>query len=570
MTKKIKAANWIQSLKRLSIGIILIFTLLLISQKYSYRWDLTAEKRFTLTKASYHLLKNLKQETLISVYLEGDDLPAGIKNIRNHTQYLLQDMQKASNGKLTFNFININSIKNAGEKESLQKNLIQKGVLPVNLEVNSESGYSEKLIYPGAIITSGNKSLGFTILENQTIFGTQEALENSLNFLEYKIVNTISKLQQEHVPTIAYLQGHGEVSPIQVSSFNESLSKQNFQIKKVEIGIDPLLDGKTDVLIVAKPTKRFSEEDKFIIDQYVMRGGKILWLLDQIIADIDSFQLVPSIFSIPRENNLDDLLFKYGARINDNLVLDLYCAPIPIVEQIAGNPVPKLYPWVFYPIVRGEQKHPIVKNLDPVLLKFPSSIDTIRSEDIKKTILLSSSNYSKTQKTPFQISLEGAKQKPQPALFNNKDIPMAILLEGKFKSFYARRAEQSQKDLIQKENQAILNAPEQSSKMIIVGDGDVIVNEIDPNGRPLPLGYYRFSRETYANKDFLLNAIEYLIDQDGLIEARNRDISIRLLDKGKIQDQKSLWQFLTVIAPIPILLIMGIILNLRRRKKYTR
>lgn len=569
MAKKIKTTTWIQSFKKLGVGITLLIILLLITQRYSYRWDLTAEKRFTLTQASNSLLKNLKQDILITVYLDGDDLPAGIKNVRNHTKYLLQDMQKASNGKLNYIFVDINSIKNKGEKEALQKVLISKGVLPVNLEVNSESGYSEKLIYPGAIISAGNKSLGLTILENQTLFGAQQALENSLNFLEYKIVNTIYKLQQEHIPTIAYLQGHGEVAPIQVSSFNEVLSKQNFQIKKVEIGIDPLLDGKTDVLIVAKPTQHFSEEDKFIIDQYVMRGGKILWLLDEIIADMDSFQLVPSIFSIPRDNNLDDLLFKYGARINDDLVLDLYCAPVPIVEQIAGNPVPKLYPWVFYPIVRGEQIHPIVKNLDPVLLKFPSSIDTIRSENIKKTILLSSSDYSREQKIPFQISLEGARQKPQPALFNKKSIPLAVLLEGKFKSLYAKRAEQSQRDAILKENQQILNESAQAAKMIIVGDGDIIINETDPNGRPLPLGYYRFSRETYANKDFLLNAIEYLIDQNGLIEARNRDIAIRLLDKGKIQDKKNLWQFLTVVAPIPILLLIGLLFNYRRRKVYS-
>lgn len=570
MKRKNNSSAWLQSFKRLAIGITGLFIILLISQKYNLRWDLTAEKRYTLTDASKNLLKNLNEEVSVTVYLEGNELPAGIKKIRNHTRDLLQDMRRVSNGKLLYSFVNINDIKDVKAKEALQKKLIEKGVLPVNLEVNSESGYSEKIIYPGAIIQQGDKELGLTILENQMIFGAQGALENSLNFLEYKVVNVIDKLQRNHVPSIAFLQGHGEVQVYLVSDFIETLGKQNYQVKKVEIGVDPLLDGKTDVLIVAKPTQPFSEEDKFIIDQYIMHGGKVLWLLDQVIADMDSFQIAPAIFSIPRTTNVSDLIFRYGARVNDDLVLDLYCAPVPIVEEIAGNPQPKLYPWVFYPMVRGDQNIPIVKNLDPVLLKFPSSIDTVKAEGIQKTVLLSTSQYSRTQTIPYQIFLEGARQKPQPALFNKKDIPLAILLEGPFKSHYAHRSTAPQRELLQKEGKEILSQATSPTKMIVVGDGDVIVNETDPNGRPLPLGFYRITRETYANKDFLLNAVEYLMDQSGLIAARNRDISMRLLDKAKVQDQKSLWQFITVGLPVPLLLIFGWWFNRRRRKKFAQ
>lgn len=562
--------KWWSSIKALTIGTVILVGIIFLSQKFNFRWDLTAEKRFTLTDASISLLKNLKEDVQIKVYLEGEDLPVGIKNIRNHTRDLLQDMRRVSGGKLTYEFIDVNFIKDVKEKEKLQKNLISKGVLPVNLEVNSESGYAEKLIYPGAIFTSGNKELGMTILENQMIFGAQGALENSLNFLEYKIVNVIDKLQQDHVPSVAFVQGHGEADIYQVSDFVETLSKQNFQVKKLVLGIDPILDNKTDVLIIAKPTQPYIEEDKFLLDQYVLRGGKILWLMDQVIADMDSFKIAPSIFSIARENNLDDLLFRYGVRVNDDLVLDLYCAPVPIVEEIAGNPTPKLYPWVFYPMVRGDQNIPIVKNLDPVLMKFPSSIDTIKSPGIKKTVLLSSSQYSRKQNIPFQISLEGARQKPQPALFSQKDIPMAVLLEGNFSSHYGHRIQQSFRDAAQKEGVTVLTKATEASKMIVVGDGDIIINEVDPNGRPLPLGYYKITRETYANKDFLLNAVDYLLDQSGLIAARNRDISMRVLDKAKVQDQKSLWQFIAVGFPIPLLLIFGWIFNRRRRKKFAQ
>lgn len=557
-----------QSIKHLIGGLILVALLVFVSQQLSWRWDLTAEKRYTLTDATVELLKNTDKNIEVSVYLEGKQLPAGIQNIRHHTMDLLKDMRRVSGGRLSYQFIDINSIQSADNKKKLQQKLIEKGVLPVNLEVNTESGYSEKLIYPGALIKIGNQELGVTILENQMIFGAHGALENSLNFLEYKIIHTIDKLLRERVPTIGFLQGHGEVEAHHVSDFLETLAKQNFQFKKIEIGKDKLLDGQTDILVVAKPTEAFEEDDKFIIDQYVMRGGHVLWLLDQVIADMDSFQIAPSIFSIPRDNGLDDLLFRYGTRVNNDLVLDLYCVPVPIVEEIAGNPTPKLYPWVFYPMVRGDQSNLIVKNLDPVLFKFPSSIDTIKSPEIKKTVLLSSSPNSRIQNIPFQIALEGARQKPQPALFNKHDIPMAVLLEGRFPSHYARRAVQSQRDLMALENAEILHEAIADSRMIVVGDGDIIVNEVDPNGRPFPLGYYRIDRKTYANKDFLLNAIEYLVDESNLISARNRDISMRLLDREKVQDQKNLWQVVAVGLPIPILLLLGWGFNWRRRKKY--
>ncbi len=568
--KFFKQNSRLSSISGFAIGLIVLIAIFWTGQKINLRWDLTAEKRFTLTNASAQLLKNVHENIEITVFLEGDDLPAGIKNIRNHTQFLLENMRRQTRGRLSYKFTDINSVRNADEKKSLQKNLIDKGVLPVNLEVNSESGYSEKLIYPGAIVRIGEKELGFTILENQMIFGSQGAMENSLNFLEYKIVNTIDKLQRSRVPVISFLQGHGEAEARQVSDFLGALARQNFQIKKVEIGQDLLLDGNTDVLVITKPTQKFSEDDKFILDQYVMRGGKVLWLLDQVIADMDSFKIASSIFSVARETNLDDLLFRYGVRVNNDLVLDLYCVPVPIVEEIAGNPVPKLYPWVFYPMVRGEQSIPIVKNLDPVLLKFPSSIDTIQSPDIKKTILLSSSSNARTQNIPFQIALEGARQKPQPTLFNKKDIPLAVLLEGQFTSHYAHRAVQSQRELMEKENVPILSSAVSPSRMIVVSDGDIIVNETDPNGQPLPLGYYRIDRKTYANKDFLLNAIEYLTDNSNLISARNRDIYMRLLDREKVQDKKKFWQLITVGLPIPILLLFGWIFNFRRRLKYSK
>jgi ABC-2 type transport system permease protein len=533
-----------------------------------FRLDLTEEKRYTLTTASEQLLRNLQDDIVVEVFLEGKDLPAGIKKVSLHTRDLLQDMRRISGGRLTYVFTDLNDITDVAKREERQKEIVRKGLLPVNLEVNAESGYSEKLIFPGAIIRYKDREIAITILENQMIFGAQGAMDNSLSFLEYKLVNAMHKLQKEQMPRVAFLQGHGEVTVTQVSDFIETLAKQQFGIGKMDIGEDPLLEGKTDLLIVAKPQQAIPEEHKFAIDQYLMHGGKILWLVDEVMADMDSFRVASSIFTVPRDINIQDQLFRYGVRINQDLVQDLYCVPVPIVEEIAGNPQPKLYPWVFYPLARGQQEHPVTKNLDPVLFRFSASIDTIRSEGVQKTVLLSTSDYSRVQKTPFQLYLEGARQKPLPALFNQQYIPLAVLAEGAFKSHYRNRVQESFRNFLQQEKASFKAEADAGAKMIVVSDGDVIVNETDQNGRPLPLGFYRITRETYANKDFLLNCVEFMLDDAGLIAARNRDIRMRLLDKAKVNDQQTIWQFITVGSPIPLLLALGLFLQRRRRKRY--
>lgn len=559
---------FLKSLSSLLLLTAALVALNILSGFVPFRLDLTEEKRYTLTTASEQLLRKLQDDVVVEVFLEGKDLPAGIKKVSLHTRDLLQDMRRISGGRLTFVFTDLNEITDVAQKEERQKALVRKGLLPVNLEVNAESGYSEKLIFPGALIRYKDREIAITILENQMIFGAQGAMDNSLSFLEYKLVNAIHKLQKEQMPRVAFLQGHGEVTVTQVSDFIETLAKQQFGIGKMDIGEDRLLDGKTDLLIVAKPQQAIPEEHKFAIDQYLMHGGKILWLVDEVMADMDSFRVASSIFTVPRDINIQDQLFRYGVRINQDLVQDLYCVPVPIVEEIAGNPQPKLYPWVFYPLARGQQQHPVTKNLDPVLFRFSASIDTIRAEGVQKTVLLSTSDYSRVQKTPFQLYLEGARQKPLPALFNQQYIPLAVLAEGSFKSHYRNRVQESFRNFLQQEKASFKAEAESGAKMIVVSDGDVIVNETDQNGRPLPLGFYRITRETYANKDFLLNCVEFMLDDAGLIAARNRDIRMRLLDKAKVNDQQTTWQFITVGSPIPLLLALGLFLQRRRKKHY--
>jgi len=556
-----------QSFKILAISLLAVLLLNIVSSLVYKRFDLTEEKRYTLTPATKNLLKNLNENVEVEVYLEGKNLPAGIKSLRNETKELLQEFRNISKGRVTYKFFDVNSIKDQKKREEFQMNLVNKGLRPTNLEVKSNSGYSENIVFPGALVKAGGNEIPVQILENQFSVGAQGSLNNSINFLEYKTANAIQKAIRKKRPKILFLQGHGELGVAPLEYLLKDLNAQGFEIDKLELDKDKLLNNGVDILMVAKPNSAISDPEKFLIDQYIMQGGKVIWLLDNIICDLDSFKLAPSIFSVPRDLNLDDILFRYGIRINHNLVMDLYCNQIPIIESIGGNPQPKLFPWVFYPIAVSKNNHPIVKNLDPVTLKFTSSIDTLGNPGVHKTILLSSSDYSREQNTPFQIYLEGAKQRPDPSLFNKKNIPMGVLLEGNFQSLYKNQLTEDYRKLLDIQ-QVTYKAESEKNKMIVIADGDIASNELDAKGVPLPLGYDKYSQKMYANKDFMLNAIEYLVDDNNLITARNREIKMRLLDKAELQNKKGLWQVITLVFPLVLILFFGTVYNRRRVKKY--
>lgn len=560
---------FIRSVKLLGASLLAVIGINILSSYCFHRFDLTQEKRYTLTASTKKLLQNIEQPVSVEVYLEGKDLPAGIKVLRNETRELLQEFRTLSKGRVTYKFVDINAIKDQKKREDFQMELVKKGLRPTNLEVKSESGFTEKLVFPGAIVQANGREIPVQILENQFSVGAQGSLNNSISFLEYKMANSIQKIVKQHPAKIAFLQGHGESGIQQLEGLLEALAAQNFQLDKLELDKDKLLNNQIDILIIAKPKTAFNDYEKFLIDQYIMHGGKTLWLLDNTICDLDSFKLAPSIVAIPRELNLDDLLFRYGVRMEHNLVLDLYSNQIPIIESIGGNPQPKLFPWVFYPMAINKNNHPIVKNLDPVALKFCSSIDTLHNPEVRKTVLLSSSMYARVQQTPFPIFLEGAKQKPDPGLFNQKDIPLAVLLEGNFTSLYRNQFTADFQQLLQIQKTDFL--PKSSrNKMIVIGDGDVASVERDTKGVPLALGYDKYSGKLFANKDFLLNCVEYLVDDNNLIDARNREVKMRLLDKAKLLNQKGFWQVATFGFPLLLMLVFGVVYNNRRRAKYTR
>ncbi|MEZ5022595.1 MAG: gliding motility-associated ABC transporter substrate-binding protein GldG [Chitinophagales bacterium] len=423
-----------RSFQSVFIALAVIVLINFLATKQFYRWDLTKEKRYTLTPSTKALLKDLDRQINVTVYLDGKDLPVGIKKLRNSTRELLNEFRALSGGFIDYEFVDIYKIEDEAVRKQLEENLVDVGIYPTNLNVTETSGSSKKLIYPGAVFSNDERSIGVQILENQMTFNTQDVLNNSYNFLEFKLANTVKKLLQDRQYRIGILEGNGEVNTSRITDLGQHLATQDFFIRRINLSKQTLFgeSNKPDVLIIPKPTEAFSEEDKFEIDQYIMNGGKVLWMIDKVVADLDSFRAAPQFLAIERNLNLDDQLFRYGVRLNADLVQDLYCNPIPVTEDVGGGQSKtNLYPWVFHPVITMDNEHPINKNIDPVALEFVGSIDTIRVPNVEKTILLSTSDYTRISKAPVPLDL-GIARELCPNIFTvAPSAPVAVLLEGK-------------------------------------------------------------------------------------------------------------------------------------------
>ncbi len=547
-----------------------IFLLNALGKVWFKRIDLTKEKRYTLSKSTKALLSDLKEDIYIDVYLEGKNLPAGIKKLRNSTKDILNEFKAHSKGKVHFYFVNLDKIDNEEEKLQKENELLEIGLYPTRLESETKTGYTEKLVFPGAVLSNNfDAQLPVQILENQSAYSTQEVLNNSFNFLEYKFANTIHKLQQTEPFRIGLLQGHDELAPMEMADLIQALALQNFKVQRLNLNEDKLLGSEIDIVLVAKPNKAFSENDKFKIDQFVMHGGKVLWMLDKAVADLDSLGLAAGFVSVDRQLEIDDLLFRYGVRFPSEIVQDLYCNPIPLLEDLGRSEKTNLYPWVYFPVIQSYHKHPIVKNIDPVALTFSGWIDTLKPIGIKHQVLLSTSEYSRALPTPHTIQLEAAKLKPLPEYFSKSYLPIAVLSKGNFKSHFQNRATSDQRQFLSNANLTQKNESGEN-QMIFISDGDIGHNEKESSGMPLPLGYYKYTKRTFANKDFLVNCIEFLVDDKGLIDARNKETKMGLLDKGKLTDAQSFWQWTNLLLPLLLLFILGLFFNSWRKRKYVK
>ena len=559
------------------ISILIIILLINFIGSYVFnRFDLTKEGRYSLSEPTKKLLSEIDDYIYIEVYLEGN-FPPGIERLSLETKQILSEF-KTKNDFIKYTFINPTESKDDKTRNEILKQLFDKGIAPTSLQVKNGDSYTEKIIVPGAIVKFGEKQIAVQLLKNQIASSPEQNLEQSIRELEYEFTNALKKLSSSQKPksNIAFLTGHGELEGLAIKDLKNTL-KQEYSIDQIDLREfeldslgEPNLKKKLrdlklkQLLLIAKPIASFKNLDKYFIDQYIMSGGKVIWMLDVTNAHMDSLSNKGSfIASTLRELNLGDQLFKYGVRVNNNLIADLSSSKIPIPVSFV-NDIPRweLIPWMYFPVSIPTLNHPITSNLNAVKFDFASSIDTIKTNTkIKKTVLLHSSPYTKLVNTPYEVSLQKALDPPEQDKFNVKRAPLAILLEGKFESLFKNRINKLS-------NKLPLIESSIENRMLVISDGDIAQNQIS-KGAALPLGFDNFEKRQYGNKDFILNAIDYLLEEDALIAVRTKELKIRLLDSQKIKRERNFWQIVNLVIPILFILLFGVLINVRRKQKYS-
>lgn len=562
---------------RLIITLTILVLLNVVAARVYERFDLTTEKRFTLSGPVVSMLKNLDDVVYVKVYLEGE-FPAGFKRLQSATEEMLYEFKNVSGGKLQYIFVN----PSAGDYETrnlLYKELYDKGLKPTNLKVKGDQESSTQIIFPGLLMRYRDQEVAVQLLESQVRLGPEQVLNNSIELLEYKLANGIKKVTQNEWPRIGIIQGQGELPPMYMADFLTTLQESRYQVKLVDLPGTLTLVNKFETIIIAQPTQTYTEKEKFKIDQFVMNGGRVLWLLDKTNASMDSMRGVPFFMAQNLDVNLDDQLFRYGVRINQDLVQDLQNNPIPLVVSETNPPQTQLFPWPYFPVltsyntdqtVEGLPKpHVIAKNLDAVAAQFISTIDTIKVPGIEKTPLLFSSAHSKALMIPTRLHFGMLRAPLEEQTFNQKFLPVAYLLEGSFTSVFKNRLSAETMQVLQDSLDNVgFKESGSYSKMIVIADGDIIANEIGNDGQPYPLGYYPYTKQSFANRDLLLNCVEYLTDDVNLIGTRNREVKLRLLDKVKVKEEALLWQLLNTVVPVLAILLFGGVYYLVRRRRY--
>lgn len=539
------------------VGIILVN---IIASQFFYRFDFTEDKRYTISDATRKLLTQVKDPILIEVYLDGE-FPAGFERLKRSIKEKLEDFNSYSGGKVNYKFTDPSQATDAAKRNDFYMQLAKKGLQPTNLHANEDGKQIEKIIFPGALIRLADRELPIQFLKGNQSAPAEVRLNQSIEGIEFELASAVEKITNVNRKRIGVIQGHGELNGTEMYDLGVTL-KDLYAVEKVDLPKVVNLEG-YDAIIVAAPDSSFSEPDKFKIDQFIVKGGHALFFIDGINVRIDSIKPEGSLH-LPVDTKLNDLLFKLGVRINGDIVMDMNSAYIPLVTGYMGDkPQTQMSPWRYYPIVNFFGQHPTVKNMDALQIRFASSIDTVYTPGIRKTPLFMTSNYSRIIPSPVRLSFNDARLQPRPEQYKVKNIPLSYLLEGSFQSLYTNR--------LAKETIDTFNFKERDkpSKVLVVSDGDFVRNDINfMQKTTYPLGYDRFAGIQFANKDLILNVLAYMLDNDGLILARTKEIQIRPLDKLKVNKEKQKWQALNLIAPVVLIGLFGLVWTARRKSKY--
>jgi len=552
-----------QALSELIMMIALLVIVNLICSRFFFRLDMTKENRYSLSDASKTLASKVNEVMTVKVYLEGE-FPSGFKHLSKSTKEMLDEFAAYSNGNIQYEFIDPFANADSKKTTDIVSELVSKGLQPTNVQIKKDDEMAQKIIVPGALVYYKGKEYPVNLLKGQFGAAPEEVINSSIELLEYEIANMIRKATERSRKKIAFTEDHGELEKWEVADAQAELG-QYYEVNRIPLSsVPPQELNKYAGIVIAKPSMPFSDYDKFKLDQYVMNGGKIIWIIDSQIADMDSLQKEPMFVSASYDLNLDDILFRYGVRVNPNLVQDIQCEAIPVLSSLQnGNPQQKLLPWLFFPVAEPACDHPVVKNIDPVWFQFASSIDTTSTQEIHKTVLLRTSPYARLIGAPVRVDLGMVRIKPDPEMFSRGSYPLAVLLEGKFKSIFKYRMNAD------REQSLPFTAEINSNRMIVISDGDVIRNQRKKStGEIYPLGYDRYTNQQFGNKRFILNCADFLCDDSGILEIRSKEITLRLLNKAKVKSEKLKWQLINTIIPVVMVLLFGATNQWIRRRKY--
>lgn len=566
-------------LLQLLLGLVTIIFINVLGYYFFVRIDLTEEKRYSLSVSTKKLLKEIDEVVFVRCYLDGD-MPAEYKALKNETKEML-DQFRAYNPNIEYEFVDPNGFENRTERDEFYRRLFERGLSPINIKTTKSNTQVQQYIFPYIDIVHKGRTYIAPLLSSKKGVAGEGIIAGSIENLEYNIYSSIRSIVNAKKDKVVFLYGHGELPVENIYDFVSSLSEY-YEVDSITINekLNSLTDriydtvdlskvtieNKYKCMIVAKPTSIFSYKDLYIIDQYIMHGGKVLWLLDALNVSMDSLQAQSSTVAISNFTGVDDILFRYGAKVNTNLIMDLQCAKVPIVTGQYQDNMPQMsyYPWNFFPEIHPNSNHIISNKISPVKMEFVSSIDTTASQ-AEKTVLLYSSNGTRIMNAPVNVSLNMLKQKQDAKLFNAGSKPVAMLLEGEFVSAFKNRLTAT----MEENTQIAFKDFSDTTAMIVVADGDICKNDFI-NGQLLPLGYDKYTRQMYGNKEFLVNCVNYLCGDVDLIPLRSREVIMRKLDTAKIERERTFWQVINVVVPVVIILLVGLVLTIFRKKKYSR
>ncbi|WP_300440961.1 gliding motility-associated ABC transporter substrate-binding protein GldG [Christiangramia sp.] len=552
-----------QKIKSLLILLVILIAVNFLASEVYSRFDLTQDQRYSLSPAAKEIVADVEQPVIFDVFLEGN-FPSEFRRLQNETRQMLEEFS-AYNRNIKFNFVD--PLEEGGDANAIAEEFYKMGMTPARLNVKENGKNSESIIFPWAIANYGDKTVKIPLLKNQIGATDEERVNASVQQLEYSLADGLSKLIYPREKKIAVMRGNGELPDAKIADFVKTIQEYYFMapftLDSAAINPQKTLEDlqEYDLILEPKPTQPYSENEKYVLDQYLMNGGKMLWLAEVTNMETDSlFNERGTAIALPRNLNLGDYFFSYGVRINPEIVNDLYSAPIILASGSGQNTRFNPYPWFYSPLTSSPNEHPIINNIEAVKFEYANPIDTL-ANNIQKTILLSSSPKTKLEGVPAQISLDMVGEKPEISSYDAGEQPLAVLLEGQFKSVYKNRVKPFK--ISEHKDQGI------DSKMLVISDGDVIKNDLQ-GGKPMELGFQRYTGNTYGNKEFLLNAVNYLLDDTGLIEIRSKEINLAFLDKEKTAAQREQWQLINIAGPLLLLLIFGVVFRFYRKQKYVK